>query len=58
MKEAQKAKDYINSAEYKKIIADAKKPVKKAGKQQKAPELTLILQNINRSWKIPVKLLI
>ena len=40
MKEAQKAKDYINSAEYKKIIADAKKLEKKEERGRKARALS------------------
>lgn len=48
MKEAQKARDYINSSEYKKILADAKKLVRKEEKQQRKHELILILTNTGR----------
>jgi hypothetical protein len=48
MKEAQKAKDYINSAEYKKIIADAKKAGEEGRKAAEKQELILILTNTRR----------
>ncbi|MCL1667083.1 peptidase m56 blar1 [Elizabethkingia ursingii] len=49
MKEAQKAKDYINSSEYKKIIADAKK----AGEEgRKAAEKARVYLNSDEYKKI------